>query len=63
MREYKVMCSNFHGTYRAGSFVASSKAEAIEKAKDNYRRSDMGRVMKDVGSFRFWVVPDWPDNY
>jgi 1,2-phenylacetyl-CoA epoxidase PaaB subunit len=62
MKEYKVMAANMYGTYRAGSFVASSKGEAIQMAKDRYRRSEAGRTMKDVGAFRFYTVNEWPDG-
>ena len=61
MKEFKVMASNMYATYRAGAFIASSPSEAIEMAKENYRRS--AGYMNDVGAFRFYVVSEWPDNY
>jgi hypothetical protein len=52
---YKIGASNFHGTYDAGSFVAESKEEAIDKARNSYRNSSTGRSLNDVGAFRFYV--------
>lgn len=52
---YYVGCSNFHATYNAGSYVADSPAEAIEMARQDYRDSPAGRMMGDVGAFRFWI--------
>ena len=62
MKEYKVMASSMTATYRAGRFVADSAAEAIEMARENYRNSQAGRTMNDIGAFRFYVVSEWPDN-
>jgi len=59
-KEYKVMASSFRGTYTAGRFVAASAADAIEAARANYRNSDLGRTMKDVGAFRFYTVDKFP---
>ena len=59
MKEYKVMASSMTGTYRAGAFIASNPAEAIQMAKDNYRRSS--GYMNDLGAFHFYVVSEWPD--
>jgi len=61
MKEYKVMASSMTATYRAGRFVANSKEEAIRMAQDDYRKSELGRTLKDCGAFRFYVVSDWPD--
>lgn len=60
MKQYKVMASSMTATYSAGIFVANSKDEAIEAAKDNYRNSSLGRQLKDVGSFRFYTVDKFP---
>lgn len=55
MKVYKIGASNFYGTYDAGTFVAESEAEAIEKARERYRTSDLGRALNDTGAFRFYV--------
>lgn len=54
-RLYRIGASNFYGTYDAGEYVAGSEAEAIEMAREAYRRSEAGRTMKDTGAFRFYV--------
>ena len=56
MKLYKVAASSMTGTYSAGTFAAESKAEAIEKARKNYRNSGIGRSLNDVGAFRFYVT-------
>ena len=56
MKEYKVMASNFYGTYRAGAFVARNQAEAIQMAKDAYKRSSA--YMNDVLAFHFYIVSE-----
>jgi len=60
MREYKVMASSMTATYSAGRFFASSPREACQKAHDHYRDSQLGRMLKDVGAFRFYVVDRFP---
>jgi hypothetical protein len=62
MRVFKVMASNLHATYRAGECIAETSEEAIEKAREAYRNSQTGRILKDVGSFRFFTVSEYPDN-
>jgi hypothetical protein len=56
MKEYKVMASHFGGTYNAGRYVANSKQDAINQARDNYRNSSLGRTLKDCNSFTFYCV-------
>ena len=56
MKQYKVMASSMMATYSAGKSMAKSAQEAVEMARENYRRSELGRSMKDVGSFRFYTV-------
>jgi hypothetical protein len=45
-----------HATYNAGRFVANSPEEACEMAREDYRRSSLGRSLKDAGAFRFFTV-------
>jgi len=61
MKEYKVMASSMIATYRAGKYVAGNKAEAIQMAKEKYRNSIIGRELRDVSAFRFYIVDDWTD--
>jgi len=56
MKVYTVGASNFSGTYSAGKFAAESRQEAIEKAQNKYRNSPLGRDLKDVGAFRFYIT-------
>lgn len=60
MKEYKVMASSMRATYNAGRFKAESREEAIEMAREDYRRSPLGRDLKDVGAFRFYTVDKFP---
>lgn len=60
MKEYKVMCSNMSATYSAGHFIADSAAEACDMAREAYRKSDLGRALKDAGAFRFYTVDKFP---
>lgn len=62
MREYLVKASNFNATYTAGRFVADSPQDAIDQARDSYRRSPLGRSLNDVGGFRFYVATDDPER-
>lgn len=61
MREYLVKCSNMHATYTAGRYVADSPADAKEMARDEYRKSPLGRQLRDVGAFTFWIASDNDD--
>ena len=56
MKQYTIMASSMTATYSAGKFMAKSAQEAIEMARENYRRSQLGQTLKDVGSFRFYTV-------
>lgn len=60
MREYKVRASSFSASYNAGRFIAESPEAACELAKQEYMRSALGRQLKDVGAFRFYVVMKFP---
>jgi GTP cyclohydrolase III len=62
MRVFKVMASNLHATYRASEYTAETPEEAIEQAREAYRNLETGRILKDVGSFRFFTVSEYPDN-
>jgi hypothetical protein len=43
-------------TYNAGIFCTYSDAEAVEQARERYATSPLGRQLRDVGAFRFYVV-------
>ena len=58
-KEYKVMAANFHATYTAGRYCAASAPDACDMAREAYRRT-LGRELKDVGSFRCYVVDRFP---
>lgn len=60
MREYKIMASSMIATYTAGRFIADSPAKAIQQAQEDYARSPLGRTMRDVGGFRFYIVDRFP---
>jgi hypothetical protein len=59
-RRFKVSASSPWGTYTAGVFEAESPADAVEMARESYRRSTLGRELKDVGAFRFYVTASAP---
>lgn len=63
MKEFKVMASSFNGTYRAGKFIAESADDAIEQARQSYRRSPLGRTLNDAGAFRFYTVSEFPHEH
>ena len=58
-KEYKVMAANSRATYTAGRYCGESAADACDMAREAYRRT-LGRELKDVGSFRFYVVDHFP---
>ena len=58
-----VKASSFSATYTAGIYCTESDAEAVEQARDAYRDSHMGRTMKDVGAFHFYVAGRGADAY
>lgn len=60
MKEYKIMASNFSATYSAGRYCAETPQQAIEQARQDYARSPLGRTMRDVNGFRFYVVDKFP---
>ncbi len=60
MKEFKVMASSMSATYTSGKFVAETADEAIQLAKENYRNGSLGKSLKDVGAFRFYVVDSYP---
>ena len=51
-----VRASSMSATYTAGVWCTESDAEAIEQAKEHYATSPLGRSMKDLGAFRFYVA-------
>lgn len=59
-RQYRIRASSLTATYNAGTFTANSPQEACRMARDEYRDSPLGRQMRDVGAFRFYVST--PDN-
>jgi hypothetical protein len=58
-----VKASSLSATYAAGIYVTASDAEAVELARDAYRDSQLGRTMKDVGAFRFYVAGRGKEAY
>lgn len=58
-----VKASNMSATYNAGIYCTATDAEAIEQARENYRSSSLGRQLKDVGAFRFYVAGRGADAY
>lgn len=62
-KEYRVKASHIGGTYNAGKFIAETPQEACEMAREKYRRSDLGRTLKDVNSFHFYVVDKFDYEY
>ena len=58
MKVYSVSASSLSGTYTAGRFVAESKADAIDKARERYRRSNLGYHMNDIAAFRFYITDE-----
>lgn len=55
LRLYRVGKASPYATYGAGTYVAASPEEAVEKARADYRRSETGRALHDVGAFRFYI--------
>lgn len=55
MREFYVGAANFHGTYKAGRYVAETAQDAIDQARRDYANSPLGRSLHDVGAFRFFI--------
>lgn len=55
-RIWLVRAANMSATYKAGLYCAATAQEACEMAREDYRKSDMNRSLKDLGSFRFWAV-------
>ena len=58
MKLYHVSASSLTATYSAGKFIAESPEEAKQKAKDRYRNSSLGRTLKDVGAFHFYITKE-----
>jgi hypothetical protein len=58
MKTYRIGASNLWGTYTVGKYQAESAAEAILQAQRDYANSSLGRELKDVGAFRFYVLKD-----
>lgn len=50
-------------TYNAGVFCTDSDQEAIEQAREKYSTSSLGRQLKDIGAFRFYVAGRGRDAY
>lgn len=57
-RERLVKASSLSATYSAGRFESDSDTDAIEQAKDTYNNSALGRQLKDIGAFRFWIATE-----
>lgn len=58
-----VKASSLSATYTAGIYYTASDEEAISQARDHYADSALGRQMKDVGAFRFYVAGRGADAY
>jgi hypothetical protein len=56
VKVYRVKASSMTATYTAGVYAANSPQEACEQAQEEYRRSDLGRTLRDVGAFRFYAT-------
>lgn len=50
-------------TYNAGIYCTDSDGEAVEQAREKYADSPLGRSMKDVGAFRFYVAARGKEAY
>jgi hypothetical protein len=50
------MASSMTATYRAGVFCTATDAEAVQQARERYADSGLGRLLKDVGAWRFYVA-------
>lgn len=59
----KVRASSMSATYNAGVFCTATDAEAIQQAREQYRDSTLGRSMKDVGAFHFYVAGRGAEAY
>lgn len=58
-----VKASNMSATYTAGVFCTESDADAIQAARDSYATSPLGRQLKDLGAFRFYIAGRGADAY
>lgn len=58
-----VKAANMSATYSAGVFCTDSDAEAIEQAREQYANGPVGRQLRDVGAFRFYVAGRGADAY
>jgi hypothetical protein len=59
----KVRCSSMTATYDAGIFCTDNDAAAVEQAREKYAESSLGRALRDVGAFRFYVVARGAECY
>jgi len=62
MKLYTVRASSLTATYTAGRYEATSKADAIEQARNAYRDGPTGRALGDCAAFRFYVTDDDQDT-
>jgi len=58
MTLYTVKANSFSGVYTAGKYVANSPEEAKQKAAEDYRNSSLGRQLKDVNAFHFFITSE-----
>ena len=58
-----VKASSMSATYSAGVFCTATDGEAIEQAREAYQNSGLGRSLKDVGAFRFYIAGRGKDAY
>jgi len=58
-----VKASSLTATYNAGIHCTETDSEAIELAREQYRNSPLGRQLRDVGAFRFYVAARGRDAY
>lgn len=58
MKRRLVKASSMSATYTAGAFYTETDAEAIAQAREQYAASPLGRQLRDVGAFRFYVAAE-----
>lgn len=59
----KVKASNLYATYNAGVYCTETDAEALDQARNNYRDSSLGRTLRDVGAFNFYIAGRGAEAY
>lgn len=59
----KVRAANMSATYTAGVFCTETDADAIRQAREQYATSPLGRQLRDVGAFRFFITGRGAEAY